>query len=374
MTGQGGVRSVVHVMCSEGYSGVERHVTRLARTQQDHGLAVSVLGGDREAMAADLRGTGIRWLPSPGVRDAVAAVRSLQQVDIVHTHMTASDLAGVLGTRVSGAPVVSTRHFTGTRGHSRQARWALAPLRGLVAEQIAISEAVAGSIEGPSTVIHAGVPVRARTATPRERLVVMAQRLQPEKNTALALRAAAYEQPGPRPADLPSTRVALYVGTLHEDRLDVALVLRTGDALAHSGARLVLIGPNALSRRSSELLQVHGNIDVLGPRAHEEVPGYLVHAEVLVVPHAVTPFTESLDPIKVYEYLASRRPIVSTPVAGFREQQDVEIVSPAEFPECVAEAVARPGADTAATPPTWRMRAEAFSLAVQDALKGRQPS
>ena len=52
---------------------------------------------------------------------------------------------------------------------------------------------------------------------------------------------------------------------------------------------------------------------------HTTVPAYLKNADVLVVPHVVTGFTDSLDPIKVYEYLAAGLPVVSTPVAGFRE-------------------------------------------------------
>jgi hypothetical protein len=33
----------------------------------------------------------------------------------------------------------------------------------------------------------------------------------------------------------------------------------------------------------------------------------------------VSAFTDSLDPIKLYEYAAAGRPVVSTPVAGFRD-------------------------------------------------------
>ena len=61
---------------------------------------------------------------------------------------------------------------------------------------------------------------------------------------------------------------------------------------------------------------------LLGAREHTAVPAYLKNADVLVVPHVVTEFTDSLDPIKVYEYLAAGRPVVSTPVAGFRELDD----------------------------------------------------
>ena len=41
---------------------------------------------------------------------------------------------------------------------------------------------------------------------------------------------------------------------------------------------------------------------------------YLQHADVLVVPHLVNAFTDSLDPIKLYEYQAVDKPVISTPV------------------------------------------------------------
>ncbi len=45
---------------------------------------------------------------------------------------------------------------------------------------------------------------------------------------------------------------------------------------------------------------------LLGARPSADVPAYLQHADVLVVPHIVTPFTDSLDPIKLYEYAGCR--------------------------------------------------------------------
>jgi glycosyltransferase involved in cell wall biosynthesis len=52
--------------------------------------------------------------------------------------------------------------------------------------------------------------------------------------------------------------------------------------------------------------------------------------DVCIVPHRVTPFTESLNPIKLWEYLAAGKPIVSTDVAGFRDYpQFVRIASDA---------------------------------------------
>ncbi|SDM42065.1 glycosyltransferase [Microbacterium azadirachtae] len=128
---------------------------------------------------------------------------------------------------------------------------------------------------------------------------------------------AAYRAPHPRPHDLPSGSVALYLGTLHRDRLDVDLCVRTAAALGGS-ATLVLVGPNALDDADTARLHEAGAV-VLGARPRDAVIGYLQHAEVLLVPHLVTAFTESLDPLKLYEYQAVGRPVVATPVAGFRE-------------------------------------------------------
>ena len=126
-----------------------------------------------------------------------------------------------------------------------------------------------------------------------------------------------YRRPYTRPSDLPSGAVAVYVGTLHEDRLDVDLCVRTAEVIDGIG-HLVFVGPDALNAANSARLRSAAGVVVLGARASETVPAYLQHAGLLFVPHVVTSFTESLDPIKLYEYLAVGRPIVSTPVAGFR--------------------------------------------------------
>ncbi|MGN7248236.1 glycosyltransferase [Janibacter anophelis] len=132
-----------------------------------------------------------------------------------------------------------------------------------------------------------------------------------------AVDAAAIGRPTARPADLPTGPVAVYVGTLHSDRLDVDLCVETAQRLAGSG-RLVLVGPDALTGAERERLDAAG-VERLGARDRRLVPAYLQHADVLVVPHVVDDFTDSLDPIKLYEYRAVGRSVVSTRVAGFRE-------------------------------------------------------
>ncbi|MEI2779515.1 MAG: glycosyltransferase [Tetrasphaera sp.] len=170
---------------------------------------------------------------------------------------------------------------------------------------------------------------------------------------------AAFAVDHARPADLPTGPVALYLGTVHPDRMDLELTARTSRELAAADGRLVLVGPAPLAASGRHRL-VDAGVVLLGPRPAPSVPAYLLHADVLVVPHVRTPFTESLDPIKRYEYLAARRPVVSTPVAGFRELAGpgVTICDPADFPSTVRAALFDAERRAPAVPiPDWGLRA-----------------
>ncbi|NKY09160.1 glycosyltransferase family 1 protein [Cellulomonas hominis] len=151
---------------------------------------------------------------------------------------------------------------------------------------------------------------------------------------------AAYRSPALRPADLPDGECAVYVGTLHADRLDLEASVRLAAHLQHHDARLVFVGPVLLDPLDVTRLEAAGAV-LLGARPAYQVPAYLQHASVLVVPHVVDDFTESLDPIKLYEYLAVGRPVISTPVAGFRDRGAGRVVttSPAAMPQAALRTI-----------------------------------
>ena len=153
-----------------------------------------------------------------------------------------------------------------------------------------------------------------------------------------------YRRPVPRPRDLPPGPVALYLGTVHRDRFDLATLKATAQALGDDGTA-VIVGP-LLDLTSTEFHDLEAaGVVALGRRAWAEVPGYLQHADVLLVPHLVNPFTDSLDPIKLYEYRAVGRPVVSTPVAGFRDSTDPRVsVAPAQtYPQTVRQVLLNAG-------------------------------
>src|ERR1039458_9509286 len=181
-----------------------------------------------------------------------------------------------------------------------------------------------------------------------------------------------FRRPRSRPHDLPSAPTAVYVGTLHDARLDVDLVLELARALPTLS--VALVGPDALSGDSRRELLTAPNITMLGARPYADVPAYLQHADVVLVPHRVTPFTDSLDPIKAYECLVVDTPTVATPVAGFRELAGrMTVATRDSFTRAVEAALlAGPKRPEEATPVArWDERAASFGQVLARAATRR---
>jgi glycosyltransferase involved in cell wall biosynthesis len=113
--------------------------------------------------------------------------------------------------------------------------------------------------------------------------------------------------PLPEPDDLtglPHPRV-LYVGAL-EYWFDVELVAEC--ARAYPDVPFLVVGPDPLG------LAERGdapNLRFLGPRGYDEVPAYLQHCDVALVPFARDELVDAVHPIKVYEYLAAGLRVVA---------------------------------------------------------------
>jgi GT2 family glycosyltransferase len=73
------------------------------------------------------------------------------------------------------------------------------------------------------------------------------------------------------------------------------------------------------------------NVHYLGVRPHSAVPSYVSGFDVCLMPNLITDFTRSLNPLKLYEYLAAGRPVVATP-AGIPAElaEHIMMVSTAE--------------------------------------------
>ncbi len=108
-----------------------------------------------------------------------------------------------------------------------------------------------------------------------------------------------------------------YTGTIHPDRVDVGLVERLAKRL--TAGCFALVGPDFLPEADKERLLATGKVFFTGPVPYARLPQFMRAFDVCMTPHRVTPFTESLNPIKLWEYLAAGKPIVATDIAGFRD-------------------------------------------------------
>jgi teichuronic acid biosynthesis glycosyltransferase TuaH len=158
-----------------------------------------------------------------------------------------------------------------------------------------------------------------------------------------------------------------YTGTIHPDRVDVELV----EAVARQMRRgtIALVGPDMLSEADRARLLATGRVALTGPVPYAELPKWMSAFDVSITPHRVTPFTESLNPIKLWEYLAAGKPIVSTPVAGFRNYpQWVSLASDAESFVNAAEAVLSEwptksqGRQAEAARHSWQLRVDVIEV------------
>lgn len=97
-----------------------------------------------------------------------------------------------------------------------------------------------------------------------------------------------------------------YSGGVHR-HVDIELL--EGIATSFEHGSLVLVGP--VQRPIGSLVR-RTNVHVLGARPPEELPGLVAGFDVGLVPYLRTPYTETVFPTKLFEYLAMGRPVVST--------------------------------------------------------------
>ncbi len=184
--GRTGLR-IVHVVITDAFAGVERYICHVANGLSERGHQVDVIGGAPDRMRAELDHTVVHR-PAASVAAGTLALVQVRQADLVHVHMTAAEASAFLAHPIADGPVVATRHFAADRG-STAVRRALARIaeRPIVAD-IAISEFVARSVDGPTTLIPNGVASRPQ-APLDEPTVVMLQRLDQEKAPDVGIRA-----------------------------------------------------------------------------------------------------------------------------------------------------------------------------------------
>lgn len=218
--------------------------------------------------------------------------------------------------------------------------------------------------------VNENLAARARARGRRVELVINA--------TGLAPRG----EPGPGAED--ASRLARdlarpilgYAGFINEHRIDRELVLEL--ARRHPDWTILFLG----------LVQLHfdrGFSEVPNVVFHPLVPyaklaDYLALFDVCLIPHLDNPHTAGNNPLKLYDYLTTGRPIVATRVAGTAGFEDVVHVAAGrdEFVQAVERAVAAEEPETMAArrmaraaEHTWEARARQVEAALLAAVRDR---
>lgn len=111
-----------------------------------------------------------------------------------------------------------------------------------------------------------------------------------------------------------------YLGGLDPWKIDVDLIVRM--AQTHPEWSIALVGYVWWGFDPAPFAACP-NIHVLGPQDYEAFPAFLKGMDVCIMPFPLNEITRNGDALKLYEYLAGGRAVVSTPVPAARRLAEV---------------------------------------------------
>jgi glycosyltransferase involved in cell wall biosynthesis len=85
----------------------------------------------------------------------------------------------------------------------------------------------------------------------------------------------------------------------------------------------VLIGTNYDHSLSKQSLHRFENLHWLGEKKYEELPAYAHYFDVATIPFVINEITLSTSPVKLFEYMAAGKPIVTTDLPECRKYRSV---------------------------------------------------
>ncbi|MBT3191558.1 MAG: glycosyltransferase [Verrucomicrobia bacterium] len=181
------------------------------------------------------------------------------------------------------------------------------------------------------------------------------------------------------PADLrciPHHRIG-YVGYIKR-HIDLPLLLAI--ARKRRDWSLVLVGPvrneHADIAADVAALRQEPNVHFLGGKDSQDVPLYIKGFDVCLMPYRVTDYTKYIYPMKLHEYLACGKPVVSTPLLNLREFGEILSFAerPGEWLEVIQSALNETGPEpvarraAVAKENSWRNRVHEIATLLESAL------
>lgn len=127
--------------------------------------------------------------------------------------------------------------------------------------------------------------------------------------------------------------IAGFVGRI-ADWIDIELVCRCASELRNWN--FIFVGPSNI-----DLSRYLGmpNMTFLGKKEHRLIPHYIDRFDVCLMPFVQNKLVASVNPLKMYEYLAVGKPVVSVPMPEIEEFSGVvTIAEPVDFYSAIKEA------------------------------------
>ncbi len=105
-----------------------------------------------------------------------------------------------------------------------------------------------------------------------------------------------------------------YIGKIQE-RVDFDLIEKCIQSC--DNCTFEICGPiYSQQKRIKELKKKYTNINFTGDIHYNKLPEAMKKMDIAIIPHKIDSFTESMNPLKLYEYLAAGKPVISMAVAG----------------------------------------------------------
>jgi glycosyltransferase involved in cell wall biosynthesis len=126
--------------------------------------------------------------------------------------------------------------------------------------------------------------------------------------------------------------IAIWVGVL--EKFDTTYLEIIAKTMKKRGGSVVLLGP--ITKSFTNLFTNFNNVFFLGSKSSKEVPKYLLHCDIGLMPYNRTnqEIYKGQHPLKLYEYAAAKLPIISTwndeyetlkpPVLLVNQEKDIE--------------------------------------------------
>jgi glycosyltransferase involved in cell wall biosynthesis len=128
-----------------------------------------------------------------------------------------------------------------------------------------------------------------------------------------------------------------FFGQIDDYTVDIGFIEKVVDYLPEKS--FVFVGEAALADCCG--LMARKNVWMLGKKPYEQIPHYGKCFDVAIMPWRQNRWIQACNPIKLKEYLALGKPIVSTPFPELQKYLDVVCVAttPKQFAKCIERAI-----------------------------------